>query len=91
MDVKKVKVFGPLVMRGWEEGLIPLVMWTWEDGPSIEQDLDDLVVVGVGGQDERRDVRGEGRGVRRDRLPTLSITKFMMMRMMIMMMMVMMM
>ena len=82
MDVKKVKVFGPLVMRGWEEGLIPLVMWTWEDGPSVEQDLDDLVVVSVGGQDERRDVRGEGRGVGGDSFPTLSISKFMMMIMM---------
>ena len=60
-------------MRGREEGLIPLVVGTGEDGPSVEEDLDDLVVVGVGGEDERGDVRGEGSCVRGDRLPALTM------------------
>ena len=54
-----------------EEGLIPLVVGTWEDCAAVEEDLDDLVVVRVRGQDQRRDVRGEGRRVRGDRLPAL--------------------
>ena len=29
-------------------------------GAPVQEDLDDLVVVGVGGQDERGDVGGEG-------------------------------
>ena len=70
-------------MRGWEEGLIPLVMWTWEDGPSVEQDLDDLVVVGVGGQDEGGDVGREGGSVGGDRLPALVSASLMMMVLMI--------
>ena len=61
------------MMRGREEGLIPLVVGTGEDGPSVEEDLDDLVVVGVGGQDEGGDVRGEGRRVRGDCLPALTM------------------
>ena len=54
-----------------EEGLIPLVVGTREDCPAVEEDLDDLVVVRVSRQDQRRDVRGEGRRVRGDRLPAL--------------------
>ena len=37
----------------------------------VQQDFDDLVVVAVGRQHEGGDVGGEGRRVRRDRLPTL--------------------
>ena len=37
---------------------------------------DDLVVVGVRGQDEGRDVRGEGGSVRRQCLPTLKIKAY---------------
>ena len=69
-DVKNIK---PLMMRGREESLIPLVVGAGEDGPPVEEDLDDLVVVGVGGQDEGGDVRGEGRRVRGDCLPALMI------------------
>ena len=58
-------------MRTREEGLIPLVVGTWEDCAAVEEDLDDLVVVRVRRQDQRRDVRGEGRRVRGDRLPAL--------------------
>ena len=64
------------MMRGREESLIPLVVGAGEDGPPVEEDLDDLVVVGVGGQDERGDVRGEGRRVRGDRLPALDCCQF---------------
>ena len=60
-------------MRGREESLIPLVVGTGEDGPSVEEDLDDLVFVRVGRQDERGDVRGEGRCVRGDCLPALTM------------------
>ena len=69
-DVKNIK---PLMMRGREESLIPLVVGAGEDGPPVEEDLDDLVVVGVGGQDEGGDVRGEGRRVRGDCLPALTM------------------
>ena len=58
-------------MRTREEGLIPLVVGTREDCAAVEEDLDDLVVVSVRRQDQRRDVRGEGRRVRGDRLPAL--------------------
>ena len=58
-------------MRTREEGLIPLVVGTREDCAAVEEDLDDLVVVRVRRQDQRRDVRGEGRRVRGDRLPAL--------------------
>ena len=58
-------------MRTREEGLIPLVVGTREDCATVEEDLDDLVVVRVRRQDQRRDVRGEGRRVRGDRLPAL--------------------
>ena len=58
-------------MRTRKEGLIPLVVGTWEDCAAVEEDLDDLVVVRVRRQDQRRDVRGEGRRVRGDRLPAL--------------------
>ena len=50
------------------------MMGTGEDGAPVKQDLDDLVVVGVGGQDERGDVGGEGGGVRWYRLPALNST-----------------
>ena len=52
---------------------LPLVVGCGHDGASVQQDLDDLVVVGVRGQDEGRDVRGEGGSVRRQCLPTLKI------------------
>ena len=42
----------------------------------VKQNLDDLVVVGVRGQDQRGDVRGEGRGVPGYRLPTLKDIRF---------------
>ena len=44
-----------------------------ESGAPVQQDLDDLVVVSVGRQDQRRDVGGEGGGVGRQSLPTLKI------------------
>ena len=56
--------------------MIPLVVGTREDCPAVEEDLDDLVVVSVRGQDQRRDVRGEGRRVRGDRLPALDGCQF---------------
>ena len=59
-----------------EEGLIPLVVGTREDCAAVEEDLDDLVVVRVRRQDQRRDVRGEGRRVRGDRLPALDCCQF---------------
>ena len=48
---------------------LPLVVGCGHDGASVQQDLDDLVVVGVRGQDEGRDVRGEGGSVPVHRLP----------------------
>ena len=39
--------------------------------PAVQQDLDHLVVVGVGRQDQRRDVRGEGGRVPVHRFPAL--------------------
>ncbi len=42
-----------------------------KDGAPVQEDLDDLVVVGVSGQDQRRYVGGEVGPVRRDRLPAL--------------------
>ena len=38
----------------------PDVVRRWQSGSSVQQDLDDLVVVGVGCQDEGRDVGSEG-------------------------------
>ena len=61
-------------MRGREEGLIPLVVRTGEDGAPVKEDLDDLVVVRVRRQDQRGDVRGEGRCVGGNCLPTLIVT-----------------
>ena len=42
-------------------------------GAPVQQDLDDLVVVGVSGEDERGDVGGEGGRVGGKRLPALNI------------------
>jgi hypothetical protein len=42
-----------------------------KDGAPVQEDLDDLIVVGVSGQDQRRYVGGEVGPVRRDRLPAL--------------------
>ena len=39
--------------------------------PAVEQNFDDFVVVPVGRQHQRRDVRGERRRLRGNRLPTL--------------------
>ena len=39
--------------------LIPVVVRTWQSSSSIQQDLDDLVVVGVGRQDEGLHVGSE--------------------------------
>ena len=50
---------------------MPDIVRTGEDGPPVQQDLDDLVVVGVGGEDERGDVGGEGGRVGGQRLPAL--------------------
>ena len=52
---------------------LPLVVRCGHDGAPVQQDLDDLVVVGVRGQDEGRDVRGKGGRVGRQRFPTLKI------------------
>ena len=38
----------------------PVVMRTRQCGSSVQQDLDDLVVVGVSRKDEGRDVGSEG-------------------------------
>ena len=48
-----------------------MMVRTGEPGSSVQQDLDDLVVVGVGGQDEGGDVGREGGSVGGDRLPAL--------------------
>ena len=40
--------------------VLPLMMGCRHHGAPVQEDLDDLVVVGVGGQDERGDVGGEG-------------------------------
>ena len=50
---------------------LPLVVGCGHDGASVQQDLDDLVVVGVGGQDEWGDVGRERGRVRWQRLPAL--------------------
>ena len=63
--------------------MIPLVVGTREDCPAVEEDLDDLVVVGVGGQDEGGDVGREGGSVGGDRLPALVSASLMMMVLMI--------
>ena len=42
---------------------------TGQPGPSVQQDLDDLVVVGVGGEDEGRHVGGEDCLLLAQRLP----------------------
>ena len=47
------------------------IMRWGKSSTTVQQNLDDLVVVGVGGQDEGGDVRGEGGGVCWQRLPTL--------------------
>ena len=52
---------------------MPDIVRTGESGASVQQYLDHLVVVGVGGEDERRDVGGEGGGVGGKSLPTLKI------------------
>ena len=52
---------------------MPDIVRTGESGASVQQYLDHLVVVSVGGEDERRDVGGEGGGVGGKRLPTLKI------------------
>ena len=41
------------------------------DGSPVEQNFNDLVIVGVGGEDERGDVGGEGGRVGGERLPAL--------------------
>ena len=35
-------------------------MQGWQHRPMVQQYLDDLIVVGVGGEDQGGDVRGEG-------------------------------
>ena len=47
-----------------------------QGGASVQQDLDDLVVVGVGRQDEGGDVGGEGGRVTVHRLPALNRHKY---------------
>ena len=42
-----------------------------KDGSSVQQDLDDLVIIGVSSQDQRGDVWREGGGVGGYRLPAL--------------------
>ena len=46
-------------------------MRTGKSGAPVKEDLDDLVIVGVGGEDERGDVGGEGGRVGGERLPAL--------------------
>ena len=48
----------------------------WHHSPSVQQDLDYFVVVGVGRQDEGGDVRGEGGRVTVHRLPALNRHKY---------------
>ena len=59
------------------------MMWTRQSGTAVEEDFDDLVVVGVGGQDEGGDVGREGGSVGGDRLPALVSASLMMMVLMI--------
>ncbi len=54
---------------------VPHVMRDGQDGAAVQQDLDDLIVVAVGGQDEGCDVRGKVGSVGRDCLPTLKSRK----------------
>ena len=49
----------------------PDIVRHWQRGPSVQEDLDDLVVVPVRRQHQRGDVGGERRGVRRNSLPAL--------------------
>ena len=55
----------------FEEEDLPNVMRHGEDCPPVQENLDDLVVVRVGRQDERGDVRGEVGRVRGYCLPAL--------------------
>ena len=48
--------------------VLPLMMGCWHHSAPVQEDLDDLVVVGVGGEDERGDVGGEGGRVAVQRL-----------------------
>ena len=50
---------------------LPDVVRTGKSGAPVKEDLDDLVIVGVGGEDERGDVGGEGGRVGGERLPAL--------------------
>ncbi len=53
-----------------ESGL-PNIVGHWQNGAPVQQDLDDFVVVRVGGQDERGNIGGEVGAVRGDGLPAL--------------------
>lgn len=50
-------------------GHAPDVMRHGQDGATVEQDLEDLIVIPVGGQNERRDLGCEGRRVTVGLLP----------------------
>ena len=71
----------PLELLCWQKKevdlirYLPDIMRTGEDGAPVQEDLDDLVVVGVGGEDERGDVGCEGGRVGGQRLPALKIDK----------------
>lgn len=51
----------------------PDVVWHGDHGAAVQQDLQDLIVVLVGCQNERSDLRGEGRGVAVSLLPRLFV------------------
>ena len=52
---------------------MPDVVRSGQCGAPVQEDLDDLVVVSVGREDQRRDVGGEGGRVGGQSLPALKI------------------
>ena len=46
-----------------------------DSGAAVQKDFQDLIVILVGGQDEGRDLRSEGRGVAVCLLPRLDVVR----------------